>query len=143
MKLLHKEREIRNKQNRHVAARAVTQSGMTLIEILVVLAIIGMIMGGLVFAYGALFGQGQEKVAKAQVSQIGSIASVYMMTNGEYPDSLDELIGKGLKKSQLKDPWGRDWFYNPSGDDGNFELCSGGPDKREGGEDDICYSHDE
>ena len=133
--------ETRNTRVDAVALRH--QRGMTLIEIMVVLAIIGMIMGGLVFAFNNFFKAGQEDVAKAQVQRVASALLHHYLHNQEYPSQLDELVsGKNppLKKSQLTDPWNENFVYQvPSqSGSGDFDLCSKGPDKREGSEDDIC-----
>jgi general secretion pathway protein G len=127
------------------ASRFGNQSGMTLIEILVVLALISMIMGGLVWGYGALFGQGQEKVARSQVAQLGSALELYRINEGSYPDQMSDLVGGiyGLKNSQMRDPWKVEWEYQPDGGEFGFTLCTGGADKKLGGEDDICFHDDE
>jgi len=119
------------------------QRGMTLIEIMVVLAIIGMIMGGLVFAYMNWFKQSQEDVARSQVQRIGSALMNHYMHHQEFPSNIDELAtGKNapLKSSQLRDPWNEPWSYSDTAQrgQGDFDLCSKGPDKREGTDDDIC-----
>ena len=119
------------------------QRGMTLIEIMVVLAIIGMIMGGLVFAYMNWFKQSQEDVARSQVQRIGSALMNHYMHHQEFPSNIDELAtGKNapLKSSQLRDPWNETWVYSDTAQrgQGDFDLCSKGPDKREGTDDDIC-----
>tara|TARA_B100000579_G_scaffold419248_1_gene417637 strand:+ start:857 stop:1411 length:555 start_codon:yes stop_codon:yes gene_type:complete len=119
------------------------QRGMTLIEIMVVLAIIGMIMGGLVFAYMNWFKQSQEDVARSQVQRVGAALMNYYMHNQEFPSNIDELAtGKNapLKSSQLRDPWNEPWSYSDTAQrgQGDFDLCSKGPDKREGTDDDIC-----
>ena len=119
------------------------QRGMTLIEIMVVLAIIGMIMGGLVFAYMNWFKQSQEDVARSQVQRVGSALMNHYMHHQEFPSNIDELAtGKNapLKSSQLRDPWNEPWSYSDTAQrgQGDFDLCSKGPDKREGTDDDIC-----
>ena len=119
------------------------QRGMTLIEIMVVLAIIGMIMGGLVFAYMNWFKQSQEDVARSQVQRIGAALMNHYMHHQEFPSNIDELAtGKNapLKASQLRDPWNETWNYSDTAQrgQGDFDLCSKGPDKREGTDDDIC-----
>ena len=119
------------------------QRGMTLIEIMVVLAIIGMIMGSLAFGYMSWFKQSQTDVAKTQVQRLGSALMNYYLHHQEFPSNLDELASgenATLKKSQLKDPWNQDWTYNVPAQrgQGDFDLCSKGQDKSDGTDDDIC-----
>ena len=101
------------------------QAGMTLIEIIIVLALIGLIMAGLVQGYGALFGQGQSKVAKSSIRSMETVLELYYANNGTYPDSLDDLCAEkkknrctadddqdyGVKPSMLVDPWKQEWIY--------------------------------
>lgn len=71
---------------------------------------------------------------RAQISNVANHLEMYLYENDEYPASLDVLTRKGrrgrayLKRSQLRDPWGRDLRYVPEAD--GFVLCSGGPDGR-------------
>ncbi len=128
---------------RHPFLGATNQRGMTLIEIMVVLAIIGLIMGGLTFAFMGWFSESQVDVAKSQVVKVSSVVMNYYLHHQEYPSSLDELsTGKNakLKPSQLKDPWKEPFVYRTPATRGNgdYDLCSKGPDKREGTDDDIC-----
>ncbi|MBR58941.1 MAG: hypothetical protein CMH54_13100 [Myxococcales bacterium] len=125
---------------RQLARRMHPQQGMTLIEILVVLAIIGMVMGGLVFAYGALFADSQEDVARAQVTTIGNILQTRCNSPRGLPESLENL--SALKKSQLKDPWKQEWHYDSSADCDEIVFCSNGKDKKQGSGDDICFAEE-
>ena len=124
------------------------QQGMTLIEIMVVIAIIGIVAGAVGFGVTRYFGQAKIDAAKAQIDNIANHLEMYLYEHDEYPTNLDVLAkkekGRGkaiLKKSQLKDPWKTKLKYAAKGD--GFELCSAGPDKRDGGGDDICFGEEE
>ena len=120
------------------------QQGMTLIEIMVVIVIIGIMGSALAVGVFGMLGDARQDTARAQVNTIGSVIEAYEARNGEYPDSLDSMTeGKRakLKKSNLKDPWKQDLIYSADGE--GFTLCSAGDDKRQGTEDDVCYGEEE
>ncbi|MCO4764234.1 MAG: type II secretion system protein GspG [Myxococcales bacterium] len=120
------------------------ERGMTLIEIMVVIVIIGILGSALAVGVFGMLGEARVDTAKAQVNTIGAVIEAHEARNGDYPESLEELTeGKRakLKKSNLKDPWKQEMQYSAEGD--GFTLCSGGDDKKTGTEDDICYGDDE
>ena len=56
-------------------------------------------------------------------------------------DLRDVLEKKYVQEKQLKDPWKEDLIYSypaSRNSDNQYDLCSKGPDKVEGSEDDIC-----
>lgn len=120
-----------------------TQRGMTLIEIMVVMAIIGLI--GVVVAVNVGSSQKEAEVMATQTLVSGTIPGAldsYRATRREYPESLDALVElKRLRKNQLVDAWNKPLSYEVNGDE--FKLCSGGPDKVAGNADDICNNTDE
>jgi general secretion pathway protein G len=121
-----------------------SQTGFTLIEILVVMAIIGMLA---VMVAPNIFNQragAQRDAAISQISSLEAALDTYRLDVGEYPDSLDGLIqndsgraswnGPYLRRALPKDPWGNDYIYDSSGRE--FTLISYGPDGERGGEGD-------
>ena len=125
------------------------QSGMTLIEILVVLVLIGIVLG---IVGGNFIGRGEKAkgdAAKIEIGQIGQALDLYKLEIGRYPttqDGLQALIqapsgasnwnGPYWKKSTMpKDPWGNDYKYtSPAQSGGPYEISSYGADGKEGGE---------
>ena len=124
-----------------------TQSGFTLIEIMVVVVIIGLLAA---FVLPSVVGNQDvafQKAAKAKISQLSSQLALYKLDNFSYPNTAQGLqalvTNPGGKKNwrQLlqqvdKDPWQNDFQYqfpgtkNPS----SFDLWSFGADGVAGGE---------
>jgi len=134
-----------------------TARAFTLIEILVVLAIAGMIIGLAVTQFGNIFSSAKEKVADLFVSNSLKVPlEAYRMQMGNYPstaeglqalftapaDKADRWRGPyidGDKNKSLNDPWGKPYQYrspgvrNPNG----YDVWSMGPDGQDGTADDI------
>ncbi len=126
---------------RHARTRQRAERGMTLIEIMIVLAIIALIMGTIGASVFGAWKRGQVKTAKIAVTEIASAAQQYMMDNSNNcPGSIDDIVAKGfLKKKAYKDPWNKEFLFKCPGvgDPDGVDISSGGPNKTEGDADDI------
>jgi general secretion pathway protein G len=124
------------------------ERGMTLIEILVVLVLIGVVLG---IVGGNFIGRGEKAKADAariEIGQIGQALDLYKLETGRYPSSsegLQALVsapagvanwnGPYWKKAQIpKDPWGNEYRYAAPGQKGAYDIVSLGADGKEGGE---------
>lgn len=119
--------------------------GFTLLELLVVLAILGMIAA---FAAPRVFkylASAKADSARVQIENLGQGLDLYKLEVGAYPADLEALVqapsgaegwnGPYLKKSVIpKDPWGNDYVYRFPGEHGPYDLSSLGADNAEGGE---------
>lgn len=129
-------------------ARAQTQRGITLIEMLVVLVILGL-LGGLVGpAVLNQLGGAKLKTAKLQIQDFEQALEVYKLDVGRFPSSAEGLQalvkkpgnaagwnGPYLKKGSLpKDPWNRNYHYKSPGEHGDIDIYSYGEDGSPGGE---------
>lgn len=130
MKHLSSSRPIRNR------------SGFTLLEMVIVLGIIAMIMGGAIFAMRGFLVGAKPPQAKADINTYLSALSMYKINKGRYPTTQEGLQAianpqKGIKIVQ--DPWGRDYVYRFPGsiNTSEPEIISLGEDGQEGTEDDI------
>jgi len=116
---------------------------MTLLEIMVVIAIIGIVATAITVGVVGYLNKAKVKACAALIQNISQQLDLHYAMESEYPGSLSELAegpGAPLKEKQLTDQWGNDFVYNnPSQtDDRIYDLCSRGPDGSEGTEDDIC-----
>ena len=119
-------------------------NGFTLIEILVVMAIIAMLA---VMVAPNLFNQqagAMRDVARTEISTLEAALDIYRLDVGEYPDSLEGLMeddtdratwnGPYLRRAVPMDPWDNEYVYEATGRE--FTLISYGADSMRGGEED-------
>jgi len=121
-----------------------TQSGFSLIEMIVVLVIIGMLAGLVIGNVGARADKAKWDAAKGQVATIQQQIEAYRLDVGRLPGNISDLIekpgdaefwtGPYIKKSLRKDPWGREWIYREQSDNGEYELLTYAKDGSNGGD---------
>lgn len=121
--------------------------GMSLLEIMVVITLIGLVTAAIGVAVMGQLSEGQKKTASNQAYEIGKSLDLYRLSNGgRYPttaEGLQVLVsppkGKPFMDTLPKDPWGADYIYTLPGvkNPTKFDVRSKGPDGQEGTEDDI------
>ena len=128
------------------------RAGFTLVEILVVIAIISLLAGVVLLNIAPQIGMGSQAAAKAQIQVLSSAATTYRMAHGRYPTQQQGLEALVQKPSQEPipenypdggylsgrvvppDPWKRPYVYLIPGRSGeNFEILSYGADGEPGG----------
>jgi len=118
------------------------EQGMTLIEILIVLAIIASMMAFLVPGVTRQLDKSKVQETKIQIGQIMNALNLYYTDCGKFPSSLEGLIQADsdcpnwgpepyLKKAP-KDAWNRPFQYSLDGN--QYTIISLGADGREGGD---------
>ena len=118
-----------------------SEKGMTLVEIMVVIAIMGIVMAIVGVNVIRRFEKAKVDTTKAQIKVLEQALDQYYLENGEYPPSqtgLQKLVDDEYMKKIPKDGWKRDFHYASPGSEGNpYEIVSSGKDKQEGTGDDI------
>ena len=118
--------------------------GMTLIEIMVVLAIISLILGGVGLVAFNSFKDAQADDARNDVVQIQQAVEQYMLQKrGKCPKSLQELKASGIASRISKDPWGNDYNIVCPGEHSSVDVVSPGEDGELGTDDDVANYQDE
>ena len=112
--------------------------GVTLIEILIVLAIVGLIAGGVAVVAVPKYQEAQKKQAQTDARTIHPAAEKYRVDHpGEGCPTVELLRDKNeiSRASKITDPW--DSPYKIICGDEDVAVMSMGPDKKEGTPDDI------
>jgi len=124
-----------------------SRAGMTLIEVLAVVVILGMLAATLAVGLSGKFGKANHEIARTQIGQIAGAVEVFQIEHQRLPDSSEGLevlsarpqASYYLEASRLKDPWGNPYQYVVPGPDGHaFEVLTYGADGQPGGEDEAA-----
>jgi general secretion pathway protein G len=138
--------------NRIKANKMKKQAGFTLLEIMIVVAIIAGLVAMVAPNIIGEAGAARVKTAQAEMSTIASTLSRYKLDNYTYPTTgqgIEALVSKPSGSPEPKnykqggylpklptDPWGNPYLYISQ--NGKFEIISYGADGQEGGEDDAA-----
>ena len=133
---------MRSNRSIHPSLRQ-NQRGMTLLEIMIVIAILGLLATVVVQNLVGNLENSKIRTAQLKINGIGNAVNNYFATVGEYPNSLNDLVNPpdGLNsflKGVPKDPWGHPFQYKLKGSGAEpFEIISVGPDGQKGSKDDV------
>jgi general secretion pathway protein G len=130
--------------------RREAEKGFTLVELLVVLAILGLLIALVAPAMIRQLGSAKHKIAQQSVERLAGILDIYRLDVGDYPSTeqglaaLNDNVGDvpGWNGPYLKDadstrdPWGRPYQYRvPSQRPKHaFDIVSLGADGKPGGD---------
>lgn len=118
--------------------------GFSLIEMLAVIALIGLIASVVApNVLGKLAG-GKVKATRAKVAATSSKVELYVLDVGSLPERMEDLVtkpgnaenwnGPYAKESDLQDAWQMPFVLTVPGAHGEFDLVSLGADKSPGGD---------
>jgi general secretion pathway protein G len=135
------------------SARPAPDAGFTLLEILVVIAILGLLIGLVAPAVLRQLGGARVNIAKQSIERLGSVLDLYRLDVGSYPTTEQGLTALTARPTGAAnwngpyvqggavpvDAWTHPYTYrNPSQRSGHdYDLCSLGPNGT-GGEAQIC-----
>jgi general secretion pathway protein G len=109
--------------------------GMTLIEIMVVITILGLIMAAVGVAVIPKLDEAKQDTARLDIANIHNALKLYYTKKGKYPDTgtgLKALVDTQNLEKIPTDPWGNEYVYMNEG--GKPVLMSYGADGTQGGE---------
>ncbi len=121
--------------------------GFTLLELLVVVAIIGLLAAYVGPKYFSQVGKSEQALARAQVESFHRALASYRLDTGAFPSTEEGLAalvkrpansakwnGPYLSKAVPQDPWGKPYVYRHPGSAGaDYDLLSLGKDGAPGG----------
>ncbi len=122
-------------------------AGFTLMELLVVLAILGLLMSLVGPRVLNQLGGAKVKTAAIQIKDLEQSLEMYKLDTGRYPSTDQGLAalnkkpgnasgwnGPYLKSDVPLDPWKREYHYKFPGDHGELDIFSYGQNGSPGGE---------
>ncbi len=123
-------------------------AGFTLLELLVVLAVLALLAGLVAPRVMSYLGGARQDTARLQIERLATVLDFYRLDVGSYPTTeqgLRALVeappgvegwrGPYLEEKEVPtDPWGRPFVYRAPGTEGPYDLVSLGADGRPGGE---------
>jgi general secretion pathway protein G len=131
-----------------MAMRSRRPNGYTLVELLVVLAILGLLVALAAPRVIKYLGGAKSDTARIQIEKLGGVLDLYRLETGRYPseqEGLQALVEKPAQgdawngpylksRESLTDPWGDLYVYRMPGEHGEYDLYTLGADSKEGGD---------
>ncbi|MFW7380533.1 MAG: type II secretion system major pseudopilin GspG [Oligoflexus sp.] len=140
-------------RSQHPDKSRVQQLGMTIIEILIVIALMGTILTLIATNILDVGESARRDAARIAMQKIQSSLDMYRIHNYRYPSTeqgLQALVNKPqegnrwrgpyIDNNQLEDPWGNQYQYESDGR--AFRIISPGPDATFGTPDDVLFPDD-
>lgn len=118
--------------------------GFTLLEMLVVLAIIGILMSIGMASYTKIQQSATNKAVLVEMKQFQIALLNYKIDHGTPPTSVKALLNGGyITRDLALDPWNEEYILQVNPNSGQVTLISKGADKKLGTADDISFKNNE
>src|SRR5687768_15526148 len=116
------------------ASRRSSRRGMSLVEVMVVIAIILTLMSVLAIGVWSIFSDSQVDTTKLTMSKVNEKIEIYTLRKKKPPTSSDGLQAVFGNEPIPTDSWGNPFVYVSPGPNGEaYDLISLGSDGQEGG----------
>lgn len=136
---------LNEKTSSRIAPRRAPDAGLTLIEIVVVLLILGIVIA---WVGGKIVGGGEKAkrgITEGKIKEMGMLIAEFQLRYNTLPNSLDEMVRCTERlgpncipvvtdPNSLKDAWGNEFAYTLEEGGRRYRLKSYGADGKEGGE---------
>lgn len=140
--------DVPSSNRKRFSERLQEEDGMTLLEILIVMVILGLIATLGALQLSTYLGRAKTDTARLQIQELTTALELYRIDASRAPttaEGLNALLqkpegatnwrGPYVRKAQnLLDPWGRPFNYKSPGEHGEYDLMSLGADNQPGGE---------
>lgn len=118
--------------------RGVRASGFTLLEMMLVVAIIGILMSVAVYNMVATGDKARRRATEATMRVVENSIKMFKNDKGSFPPNLQSLVTEKYMEKVFKDAWKHDLMYATPGAGGkDYSLVSLGADGQQGTDDDI------
>lgn len=121
-----------------LSLRGAKQRGVTLVEVMIVVAIMAMLAGGITFALLPQYKKAQIDTARTDAAAIRKAIQEWQRINNDYScPTISQLVKEKVidSASNTEDPWNGEYKFTCTEDD--VTVASAGPDKKTGSADDI------
>ena len=128
--------------NKRDIERSASRAGFTLVELLLVVAILATLATVVAVKFGGQGEQARIAATRTSINAIKTAVETYEIRMGRYPNSIDDLTSGTdsmpalLEKGAINDSWGNPFDFKKTGKY-DFKIVSAGPDGQMGTEDDI------
>ena len=130
-------------------ARHRSRQGFTLLELMLVMAILVVLAGLATFAILPMLGTANSGAAGVEIKTLANACKLYKLRVGSFPVKLQDLNSRpsGIDQASwggpyvetpiVNDPWNRPYKYTPNDAANTVLIQSAGPDGQIGNADDV------